>query len=125
MADIYSGCEQQIDSSDHSSLELDDLAADARGSTLGHSDSRCPPASICGHLPNCHVAAVLTTHLANVDLCAQRVDDLFDDIAVAASALVMNLLQGVMGAQLHTGPDHSPQLVCHLSISPLQARLIN
>ena len=59
------------------------------------------------------------TCLANVDLSTKGIDDFLDDIAVATSALVMDLLQGIVGAQLHTGTHHPPQLVSHLCITPL------
>lgn len=57
----------------------------------------------------------------DINLSPQRVDDFFDHIAVASRPLVMYLLDGVLGAKLHTGTHDAPQLVRHLSISSLQA----
>lgn len=46
-------------------------------------------------------------------------DDFLDDITVATGTLVMNLLNGVVGAQLNTRPYNTPQLLRHLGVASL------
>ena len=84
-------------------------------------------AARASQLPACRAARARTRHGgvaqldgAHIDLGAQRVDDLLDDVAVAARALVVDLLDGVLVAQLHAGAHHAPELLRHLGVAALR-----
>ena len=47
----------------------------------------------------------------DVNLCTKWVDDLLHHVAIAPSALVVDLLNWVFGAQLDTGSHNTPELV--------------
>ena len=68
---------------------------------------------------------IMAAHVADVDFCAKRVDNLLDDIAVSACALVMDLLDGIGWPELDACPDHTPQLLSHLRVAALQRHIFH